>query len=192
MKYVFVFLLVGLTFNSFGQRNEVHFYDSGSINYEYTYNEAGNRDGEQRVWRENGQLQKKFFYVDGRQEGTDTLWRQDGELESVSNYKDGKKDGLSRIWWSAGILLRKINYKDGELDGWRYDYYSNGNVKAMGKFLADGYGGDRRVGIWRYYYSTAVNKEQKSKKEVYTETGDGVLISEQCWDEDGNKIECPE
>ena len=29
-------------------------------------------------------------------------------------------------------------------------------------------------------------------KEVYTETGDGVLISEKCWDEDGNVIQCPE
>jgi len=211
MKVLFVFLLVGLTFNSFGQRIEVHFYDSGNINYEYTYNEAGLKDGWQREWYENGQLWTKLFYIADKVDGLKSRWHENGQLDYEQNWKDGKSDGLGRGWhengqlayeqnwkdgkifglerrWnSLGQLWFEGNYKDGKRDGWAKTYYSHtGHIQITGKYKVG------RIGIWRYYYSTAVNKEQKSKKEVYTETGDGVLISVQCWDEDGNEIECPE
>jgi antitoxin component YwqK of YwqJK toxin-antitoxin module len=225
MKYLFVFLLLGLTSIVHSQTAEqpyckdiLGFHGSSNYNFpsvpidysgevfycqedckvEYWLNyKDGKKDGLSRMWYKNGQLWYERNYKDGKEDGLRRGWYDSGKLRLKMNFKDGKGVGTYREWWESNGKL-KIEYKysesgDGTLDGWYYEYYEDADVKIMGKYK----GGhmphtSKKLGIWRYYYDTDFNKEQKSKKEVYTETGDGVLISEQCWDEDGNKIECPE
>lgn len=227
MKYLFVFLLLGLTSVANSQTAEqpncediLGFHINDNMNWSlvpegysgevfqcledckvrYWCNyKDGKKEGLSRNWYENGQLYNERNYKDGERDGLETDWYDSGILQSKQKFKDGRRVGTFRGWWeSNGKLQYEYEYSesgDGQLDGWYYEYYEDADVKIMGKYKG-GWGpadhDSKKIGIWRYFYDTDFNKEQKSKKEVYTETGDGVLISEQCWDEDGNKIECPE
>jgi len=163
MKYLFVFLVLGLASSVIGQirKKEHHYHDNRQLAYEYSINEAGQRDGEQRDWHENGWLEKEY------------------------NFWLGKAHGLYREYNSDGSLWEEKTYNYGGLEGWYYKYDGD-NISITGEYKAG-----KKIGIWRYYHYTVVNKGQKSKKEVYTETGDGVLISKKCWDKDGTVITCP-
>ena len=41
----------------------------------------------------------------------------DGQLEQRTTYIDGKEEGLSEVFYENGQLWFRGNYKDGELDG---------------------------------------------------------------------------
>jgi antitoxin component YwqK of YwqJK toxin-antitoxin module len=148
-------------------------------------------NGLYKEWNENGQLYLETNYKDGHKDGLFKEWNEDGQLNLKANYKDGELEGVfKKFWTSNGKVHIEAIYLGGKLDGWYYKYYEDGDVKTSGIY-EDGV----KIGIWRYYYDTDYNKGQKSKKEVYSEPGDGVLkygilTSEKCWDFDGNVIEC--
>lgn len=150
-------------------------------------------NGLYKEWKENGQLYLETNYKDGHKDGLFKEWNEDGQLNLKANYKEGELEGVfKKFWTSNGKLHTEAIYLGGKLDGWYYKYYEDGDVKTSGIY-EDGV----KIGIWRYYYDTDYNKGQKSKKEVYSEPGEGVLkygilTSEKCWDIDGNEIECPE
>ena len=60
------------------------------------------------------------------------------------------------------------------------EYWSNGMMKEEGT-LKNG----EQDGKWTWWYENG----QKWKERTYK---DGELISEKCWDEDGNEIDCDE
>jgi len=220
MKYLFVFLLVGLTsvVNSQTAKQPdcdtiigFHTTDYDLIPDDYTgivfksrdckvwgmYNyKDGKKEGLRRNWYENGQLYIEQNWKDGELDGLYRDWYESGKLRLKQNWKDDKRVGKHREWWeSSGKLKVEYPYSesgDGQWDGWYYEYYEDGDVMLLGKMKGCCHIlYVKKIGIWRYYYDTDYNKGQKSKKEVYTETGDGVLISKKCWDEDGNVIQCP-
>ena len=39
-----------------------------------------------------------------------------GQLESRANYKDGKRDGLCETWHSDGKHMGRVTYKDGVVE----------------------------------------------------------------------------
>jgi len=169
--------------------------EDGKVEQWYNYKD-GKMDGLRRTWHWDGQLRNEIPYKDGERDGLSTSWHASGKLFDKQNFVNDKRVGKYRKWWESNGKLQ-IEYKysesgDGTLDGWYYEYYEDADVKIMGKYKG-GYSPSvsKKLGIWRYYYDTDFNKGQKSKKEVYTETGDGVLISKECWDVDGNVIRCP-
>ena len=54
---------------------------------------------------------------------------ENGQLQERRNYKDGKPDGLAEAYYENGKLDAKRNFKDGELDGLYEEYYENGQLK---------------------------------------------------------------
>ena len=79
--------------------------------------------------------------------------------------KKKKLDGLWTMWYENGQMREEGTFKDGEKDG-KWTYWSGGEA-------------GREV-IFRPYH--------KSSETTYK---DGKLISEKCWDEDGNEMDCP-
>ena len=57
-------------------------------------------------------------------------------------------------------------------------YYDNGQLKKEGY-----YNDDKEEGLWKEYYDNGQLASYKSYKE-------GELISNKCWDEEGNEIDC--
>ena len=101
MKYLFVFLLVGLV--------------SACVPY---------IDGQQTKYYKNGQIKwinspmmLKEYY-------------KNGQIKIEFNYKDGKEDGLCREWYENGQIKREWTYKEGHWDGLCREWYIDGRIKS--------------------------------------------------------------
>jgi antitoxin component YwqK of YwqJK toxin-antitoxin module len=183
MKYLFVFMLVGLMVScgvnkkSLAKQpncDEIEGFQTddldlvpedytgvvfkcidGKVQWLRNYKDGKNDgDGLQRVWHKNGQLGQEFNYKDGKEVGLFRSWYENGQLKYEGNFKDGKEDGLFREWYENGQLKSIWNWKEGKLDGLTRDWYRNGQLEYEANFK------------------------------------DGELISKKCWDEDGNEINC--
>ena len=84
------------------------------------------KDGLVETFYENGQLESKSNYKDGKPDG---LWEVfyfisnnnpfvlHGLIKTRKNYNNGKQDGLSEWFVENGQLWSRKNYKDGKRDG---------------------------------------------------------------------------
>ncbi len=122
MKYLFVFLLSGLTFNSFGQNiYNVHdtYYEykepSEGITLYYFKKDSSLFTGVIFNCRKNGLLSLTGQVIDGRAEGVHRSWFKNGQISMETNYKEGKENGLNRVWYENGQLEYEGNYKDDRL-----------------------------------------------------------------------------
>jgi antitoxin component YwqK of YwqJK toxin-antitoxin module len=62
---------------------------------------------------ENGQLENRTNYEDGKKEGLSVWFWKNGNLGQRGNLKDGKKNGLLETFDKNGELLRSVIYKNG-------------------------------------------------------------------------------
>ena len=97
----------------------------------------------------------------------------------IGNMVNGKKEGRWKIYYhSTGKKKYDYYYKNGELDGLNTNWYENGQKEVEGTYK-DGEG----YGLHTIWYENG----QKEYEGTYK---DGAVISEKCWDEDGNEIGC--
>jgi len=89
MKYLFVFLLVGLTFNSFGQ-NRYHIDET-------TLNDSG------LALQSTNQAVTGVVYSS----------YENCHIKEENSYNFGRLDGLSRFWYENGQLAYQGNYNNG-------------------------------------------------------------------------------
>ena len=79
---------------------------------------------------ENGQLEKKVTYKDGKEHSVYETYYKNGQLEWKVTYKDGKLHGVSESYYEDGQLEKKVTFKHGELDGVWEDYDKEGKVSS--------------------------------------------------------------
>jgi len=100
----------------------------------------------QGLWKEfwsNGDVKSEVNYKNGKKQGFEITWFDSPDcVESERFYKDGKLDGPV-IYYSKKCQKELFEtYKDGVKEGLELEYYSNGRVKAEGKYIKghlDGY-----------------------------------------------------
>ena len=126
MKYLFVFLLLGLfscgdassnaSENVKPKLKEYSIYEITIPNDTMAFFKYDMKPvtGFVREWYEDGQLKSECNYKDGKRDGAEKGWYEDGQLKSECNYKDGKWD-LWKGWNEDGQL--QFNYKDGRHGG---------------------------------------------------------------------------
>ena len=129
-------------------------------------------------WYENGQKNREGTIKDGKQDGLEIGWHENGQKRYESSYRDGKQDGLEIGWYESGQKSFEGTYKNGKEDGLEIFWYESGQ-KSKERTYKDG----NMDGLWTYWYSNG----QKKYEGIYM---DGELISEECWDKDGNECEC--
>ena len=61
----------------------------------------------------NGQLQSRTTYKDGKLNGLREEWHDNGQPGIRETYKDGKLEGLRETWDKDGKLKESATYKDG-------------------------------------------------------------------------------
>jgi len=99
----------------------------GGCSNEVSYDELQDRDGlKYKVWsqtpftginvfyHDNGQLDYKSNWKDGKIDGLEEGYFEDGQLEYKGNYKDGERDGLHERYDENGQLIFKTNWSDGK------------------------------------------------------------------------------
>ena len=74
---------------------------------------------EQR-WHENGQLERKLTYFNGRKEGLDQMWYENGQLESDKTYFNGKSEGLWQRWHENGEARPSVCVRRGLIEYMSY------------------------------------------------------------------------
>ena len=129
-------------------------------------------------WENYGQKRKVVDYLDGTKDGLSTEWYENGQLQEEGHYKEGKLEGLWRRYFDNGILSIKGNYKNDKQEGFWKSYYDNGQL-YLDRIYKDG----KLEGLWKSYYDNGQLKYEWNYKE-------GELISQKCWDEEGNEKEC--
>ena len=130
-------------------------------------------------WYENGKLHYKVTYKDGKEDGLQTWWYENGQKELKGTYKDGEEDGLHTYWHENGQKSGETTFKDGIEDGLHTLWHENGQKKLKGTYK-DG----KADGLQTWWY-------ENGQKNAETTFKDGYKISEECWDEDGNEMDCP-
>ena len=134
--------------------------------------------GKTFITYENGQNKVEGSWKSGIKDGLWTYYSENGSKDSSGTYKDGKKDGLWTEWYENGKKMNEGIYKDGKKDGNWTSWYENRLRMDEGTYK-DGV----IDGLWTWWYGNG----QKNSEVTYK---DGKLISEECWEEDGNGCEC--
>ena len=105
---------------------------------------------------------------------------ENGQKEEEGTLKDGKLDEKWTKWYMNGQKEEEGTYKDGKPDGKWIRWYENGQKIREGT-----YKNGEPDGLTTTWYENG----QKWLEGTYK---NGVLITAECWDEDGNEKDCPE
>lgn len=83
----------------------------------------------------NGNLKRKYNYINNKKEGKEELYDGLGRIREVSIYKNNKKDGLRVVYDIDGEEIYNIEYKNGVIDGEVREYYKNKYIKRKIKYI---------------------------------------------------------
>jgi len=155
-----------------------------------------------KTYHYNGKLKSELILKDGKKDGQSRFYYENGQLEEEGNYLDGKKVGLWKEYDQKGQLSRERMMDSGYNDitkGWVKCYYSNGQLRYIGKtnFCSDNY--CVRSGVCLEFYKNGQLMSEGMYEHPSFTGGDGEscgggvtvkVIFENCFDINNNKIEC--
>jgi antitoxin component YwqK of YwqJK toxin-antitoxin module len=90
-----------------------------------------------RVKREyypSGQLRLETNHNDGVRQGLHRVWHEDGPVEWKENYRNGKLHGVSQRYYPNGVLRMEVNYKNGVPHGPQRHWERDGQLLAEYKY----------------------------------------------------------
>ena len=98
------------------------YFENGNLKMETNFLE-GMKDGECKLYFEDGKLNEVRSYRNNEMHGTWLTFNNMGVKVAEASYKNGKKDGNWFVWDEDGSLKYELCYKDGEKTGvWKsYD-----------------------------------------------------------------------
>ncbi|MDB3905272.1 hypothetical protein N9335_02210 [Crocinitomicaceae bacterium] len=173
MRYLFVFLLVGLV-SCVGS--------DASGDADQAKADAKNDQKAETAKQPSCDDIDGWHYADQKKWSKDytggAFYCRDGKIEILTNYKNGNEDGLYRQWYKNGQLSSEYNNKEGFPEGLGRSWYENGQLQSENNFTTNVF-----EGFSREWHKNGQLKHEYIRKE-------GKPIIETCWDEDGNKIEC--
>jgi antitoxin component YwqK of YwqJK toxin-antitoxin module len=70
------------------------------------------------------------YFVDGKKQGEYKVWWENGNLKLQAHFKDDEFDGLMQTWDKDGSILRQANYVAGHEEGTQKVWYVNGKIKS--------------------------------------------------------------
>ena len=120
-------------------------YESGQLGPEAYMLDEGLTDGLWATWHENGQMQARGQFKNGKGEGLWSYWEEDGRF-ATGQWKKGRRDGRWADWHQNGAIKSEGQLKNGKREGlWTY-WHENGVQLAEGPFVLD-----RREGAWTFW-----------------------------------------
>jgi len=73
------------------------------------------RDGDRKVWYENGSLWQHGFYRDGKMDRSYKIWYNNGNLAYLKFLRDDEQEGEAREWNRDGTLHARFYFYYGKL-----------------------------------------------------------------------------
>ena len=145
----------------------------------YEVNSQTGFTGTSISYYENGQLEEKRNYKNGKRHGNQEMYFENGQLESKEEYKDGLIiDGIYESYEKNGQLFNKSTYKNHKLV-YRETYIS-------GQLIAIMTVNEDRSWEHKYYYDDRlyqINTYDKDNEKLVTEEyyENGQLESKENW-----------
>ena len=168
------------------------YYDNGNLSSTGSYSN-GEMVGVWRNFYEDGQMKELLHVVSNKKLKSNAIplteqWN--GEQVYVNKHKKYHTNGTlkreidlvkgkMKEYLSNGQLNSEFMINHNGRNGLNKNYNKNGQLVSKGKFI-----NDKREGVWKYYENGELECERN-----YI---DNKIISEKCWDEDGNEIDCQE
>lgn len=111
------------------------------------YSNTGTKDGAWETYYENGKVQTKGAYRNGKIEGVYETYYENGKIQCKGAYNNGKKQGLFEYYYDNEKVWAKITYNNDDEEGLYEEYYKNGKLKMKGSFK-NGY----KEGNWETFF----------------------------------------
>jgi antitoxin component YwqK of YwqJK toxin-antitoxin module len=128
----------------------VTYHDKNKLGVREVYyvlkNQPNILEGEFISFYQNGNIETKGQYKNGRRTGMWEQYYEKGTLKQQQEYVDDIPDGITRIYFENGKLNREGVTRKGQKDGiWQF-YFENGTLKSKGIY-------ERGVmeGLWQYF-----------------------------------------
>jgi antitoxin component YwqK of YwqJK toxin-antitoxin module len=118
-------------------------------------------DGAYREFYPNGKPFVEGQFVRGRQNGDWTFYFDNGQINRKATYKEGKPDGPREIFRADGTLSSKRGFADGLRDGEWISYDDTGKKPLAEEHYVKGKGD----GTWKYWYPNGKLRQQFSLKQ---------------------------
>lgn len=80
------------------------------------------------TYADNGKLEQKVGFYNGKKQGIAKIWFPNGQLKVKSHYQQNKLIGSYKSWWPNGVLASEANYKNGKLQGVEKRWYASGQI----------------------------------------------------------------
>ncbi|MEZ5012917.1 MAG: hypothetical protein R2794_01370 [Chitinophagales bacterium] len=90
----------------------------------------GFKNGKERIYYPDKQIQWERFYDHGMKTGTHSGYRPDGSLKYQYHFKQDETEGSGREWFANGQLYMDMHYKHGKESGQQTMYYANGKIRS--------------------------------------------------------------
>ena len=122
---------------------KVTFSDENNKTYGEEYYQNGKKDGEAKIFYENGQLKTDSYYKDGvlltsKEYYHDGRLRFEGDYTDARDSKDYKETGVGKIYFKDGPLKYEWNFTQTEKKAFRKAYNSNGELVYAAYYDVDG------------------------------------------------------
>jgi TonB family protein len=88
------------------------YYSNGNVESEINFNNNV-REGEAKLYYEDGKLKEERLYVNGRVEGLVKTYYPNGNLKELINIEDGKREGPTSIFDEEGNYIKDIFFEQG-------------------------------------------------------------------------------
>ena len=178
MKYLFVFLLIGLVSCGDDATGDASAENKANATGDATGDatgeateEAKNEIAKQPNCDEVEGMELVYYLSEPNKilvpdDYTGVVFKcKDGKVIALLNYKDGKWIGVHRVWYENGQLKEEIYYKDGKEDGLHRVWYENGQLSYEGN-KKDG----EPYGLSRYWHENGQLRFEEYSSKVKSET----------------------
>ncbi len=135
-----------------GSMTNGFYNDSIQENITYKY---GKMDGEYKSYSK-GKIYNEGFYLNGKKEGEWKLFHENGLINEKGSYIEGERDGVWEYFYPSGKLNTKTTYKVelhklfnkkiSKKNGPYEEFYPNGNPRMSGKFE-----NGNQIGEWKIF-----------------------------------------
>lgn len=102
-------------------------FDNGQVSTVFFENEKGQKNGQETVFYQNGNIQYQRTWKNNKLDGTGNHYFRDGNLYFTEVYENGKKTGAWKYYDDQGDLKQEIAYSGLNSDG-VYKYYHAGTL----------------------------------------------------------------
>jgi len=171
-----------------GERKRMWLHKGDTIEQAIGYYQSGQKKDvltktKHEEWYENGVRKSLTIGTDldsfMSKNYTTTEWHENGHKKSVTTYKNGKIHGIERSFYENGKKSIEAEMNADKLHGLYTSWYENGQLNSKANY--SNHKLDGAVTVWH------PNGQKKSEAQ-YKE---GQQLSQTCWDDKGQTIDCP-